>query len=314
MGGGGGKGGSSGDTETTIRYAPYLEEVHKALIDHGGHDEPNISFIDAFNATIDTTPWPAIVDPITGQNRVNPYGSYDPVIVDEGFFGVRTDDPTLLYEIKNFPSLWDMFGKFMGGLDVHDLWAQVYEDVVQGPEIENVITAHSALIQADIDTTVKPKFLAGMRDINSVHSTAFLIGLAIIQDEHVRQLNKFSSAIRLHSINVSVDLWKSHLDWDKAVTSTFNDLFKSYYAVRMDVDRANLEYLAKDEMWNINLFENARGLLGALGGGTATSGQNEPSQLAKSLSGVLGGASAGSAFGAPGAVVGGIIGLAASFM
>ena len=291
--------GKSDEMENTIRYAPYLEVAHSHLLNHGGADIPDMSFIDALNSAL----------------GASPYHLYDQVDPDRAFFGVDTEDPDIIYEIGMFPSLWDMFGKFMGGLDVHDLWGQIYEDVIQGPEIENVIAAQSAIIQDNIDTNVMPKFLGGMRDIGAINSSAFAVGRALIETEHVRQVNKFSTQIRMHALNSSVDMWKSHLEWDKMVVATFNDLFKSYFAVKLDIDRANLEYPAKHEMWNVNLFENARGILSAMSGaGSTAMGANEPSQLQKSVSGVLGGAAAGAMVGnVPGAIIGGIIGLAASF-
>ena len=74
-------------------------------------------------------------------------------------------------------------------------------------------------------------------------------------------------------------------------------------------------------MWNINLFENARGIIGAMHGAAASKSGNEPSQLQKSIGGAATGAAlgyyvgAGTSVGGPwGAVIGGVIGLAASFM
>jgi len=68
-------------------------------------------------------------------------------------------------------------------------------------------------------------------------------------------------------------------------------------------------------MWNINLFENARAILGAMSGTAATASGNEPSQAQKSLGGAASGAAAGYMIGGGyGAVIGGIIGLALSFM
>lgn len=290
MGGGGG-----GDSENTVRYAPYLEEAHGRFLDHDGVDEPIMSFVNAFNAA-------------TGAS---PYGDYALVDVDNGYLGFG-------YAVSDFPSLWDMFGKFVAGLDIHVLWGQVYEDVIQGPEIENAVSAQSTLIQDDINTTIMPKFLAGMRDINSVQASSFIIGKAIIKDAHVKSINKFVSQIKIHALSISNEQWAKHLDWNQSVIRTFSEMFKLYYSSKLDLDRANLEYQAKDNMWNINLFENARGFLGALGGtaATAAGGGNEPSQTQKALGGAMSGAAAGymATGGNPyGAVIGGLIGLAASF-
>lgn len=292
-------GGDSESSQTTVRYAPYLEAFHSRILDHGGSDSPDLSFIDAFNVAL----------------GMSPYGAYEQVDVDEGFFGMTTDDPTVTYEIKNFPSLWDMFGKFMGGLDIHDLWGQIYEDVIQGPEITNAVTAQSDLLQDDIDTQVMPRFLAGMRDINSVQATTFVIGKAIIQDAHVKSMNKFSTQIRLHALSISNEQWIKHLDWDKTVVTVFAEMFKLYYTARIDVDRANLEYQAKDGMWDVNLFENARAILGAMAGSAAATPQNEPSQAQKAIGGAMSGAAAGAMIAGPtGAIIGGVLGLATAFL
>jgi len=291
--GGGSSGG--GDTETTVRYAPYLETMHEQYLNHEEADEPTSSFTDIFNATL----------------GLSPYGDYASVDIPSELFGVD-------YGLVDFPSLWDMFGKFMAGLDLHALWGQIYTDVIDGAEIQNAISAQAALLQDDIDTVVLPKFLAGMRDINSVQSTTFVMGKAIIQDAYVKSINKFASQIRLHALSISNEQFAKHLEWNTSVIKVYSDMYQLYYASRLDLDRANLEYRAKDAMWDINLFENVRGIISAMAGAgsAATTSQNEPSQASKALGGAMSGASAGymvSGGNPAGAVIGGVLGLAASF-
>lgn len=288
----GSSGGSSGSKE--VRYAPYLESAHSELLNHGGSDTPNLSFIDVFNATLNKSP----------------YADYTPLYYTDAFFGSG-------YEIKNFPTLYDMFGKFMGGIDVCDLYGEIYENIVHSPEINEAVSAQAALLDDDIEAKVLPRFLAGMRDINSVMSTSFVIGKGIIEDARVKAINKFASEIRLKAVDATIKVWERHLEWNKAVVQTYGEYAKLYYTVAMDVDRTNLEYAAKHELWNINLFDYARGILGAMQGAAAsTGGGNEPSKV----QGVIGGAMSGAAAGAMatggnpiGAVVGGVLGLAASF-
>lgn len=283
MGGGGG-----GDSETTVRYAPYLEKAHKQLINHDGSDEPSLSLIDVFNATLNTSPY--------GGNSVE--------TVDGSMFGAG-------YDITSFPCLWDMFGRFMGALDICDLWGFMYENVLHSPEIEAAVTAHSAVLAHDIESNTLPRFNAGMRDINSVMASSFIIGRSLIEQERVRDVNKFQADIRIRALAEATSMWKSHLDWNKSVVTVFNDMNKQYYMTTLDVNDANLGYLAKHAMWNLNLFENLRGFLGALGGGSATSSMNEPSKTQKVLGGAMAGASLGMMTGNPllagvGAVVGGL--------
>lgn len=282
MGGGGGGG---GDSEQTIRYAPYLEKAHKELINHSGSDYPALSLVDVFNATLNKSP----------------YGNSSIVTVDDSMFGAD-------YDITSFPCLWDMFGRFMGALDVCDLWGFMYENILHAPEIEAAVTAHSAVLAHDIESNTLPRFNAGMRDINSVMASSFIIGRSLIEQERVRDVNKFQADIRIRALAEATSMWKSHLDWNKNVVTVFNDMNKQYYMTRLDVTEANLGWLAKHEMWNINLFENMRAFLGALGGGAATSSGNEPSTTQKVLGGVAAGASIGAMAGPWGMLAGGVIG------
>lgn len=290
--------GGSGGGSYEIRYAPFLETELNAIISHTGADTPDKSLWDLYNALLGKSP----------------YDDYEQLDIDEGFFGMTIENDEVTYEIKNFPSLWDMFGKFMAGLDLHDLWSDVYQDVVNGPEIENAVVAQSDLMQDEIDARVYPAFVAGMRDINAVQSTAFIIGKAVIQDAHVKAINKFSSDMRVAGLNASVAMWSKHLDWDQAVIGTYSELFKIYYATKMDMDRANVEYVAKDLMWDYNLLDEIRGIIGALNGAAASPIKNEPSQMSKAIGGGLAGAAAGYQMtGSPfGALTGGVLGVASS--
>ncbi len=285
----GSSGGSSGDN--TVRYAKYLESAHSALLNHSGSDSPDLSVIDVFNAALNNSP----------------YEDYVPLYVDDAFFG---ND----YEIKNFPSLWDMYGKFMGGFDVCDLYGEIYENIVHGPEINAAVSAQAALLDDDIEANVLPRFLGGMRDINSVMSSSFIIGKAIVEDARVKSINKFQSDIRLKAVDAAIKVWDKHLDWNKNVVTVYADLFKLYYATKMDVDKTNLEYATKDELWNLHLFDDVRAMLGAMTGSPAAVGKNEPSQTSKAIAGLASGTATGAMIGGmPGAIIGGTLGLAMSF-
>jgi hypothetical protein len=285
----GGKGGGSsgGDTETTIRYAPYLEAAHQRAL-----------------TTLDSR-----VASATGSS---PYGNPEVLAIDDAMLGVH-DDMETNWELKNFPSLWDMFGKFMAGLDVHKLWHQTYQDLTYGPQIQAAVSAQAAMIQDDIDTTVMPKFLAGMRDIGAVHSSSFVVGKSIIQDAHVKAINKFAGDIRIRALEVSAQVWSRHLDWSQAVVHSYQEMMKLYFVAKMDEREDHMRWAGLHGMWDINLMEHVRGMLGALGGGHPIHDENQPSQMQRSIGGMLSGAAAGASVGGPwGAAIGGALGLAAS--
>lgn len=282
---------SGGDTQATIRYAPYLEGAHSSLIDHKSDHAPMVSMIDLFNAALDQSPYSE---------------AYSHLIIEPSFFGTG-------YTINSFPSLYDMFGKFMAGLDACDLWGEIYENVVHGPEIQAAIAAHSAMIQDEIDSTILPKFLAGMRDINAVQSSAFVTGKAIIADGHTKALHKFASEIELRAVDASAKLWVQHLEWNKDVVKVYAELAKFFYDERERVDRTYFEFAVKDKLWNLNLLDYARAVIGALNGAAAAKSEKEPSMLQKIMGGALGGMSAGGAFGGVGSLLGGALGIAGAF-
>ena len=280
----GGKGGSSsGSGKTEVRYAPYLEEAHNQALKK----------------------LKPMVEAALGKS---PYGNYEKLPVKEAMFG---ED----YVLTDFPSMWDMYGKFMAGLDVEDLWSQMYTRVTRGPEIADAVSAQSAMLQDEIDTRVNPQWLAGMRDINAVHSSAFITGKAIIQDSKIKAVSKFAGDIRIESFKVSASMWHKHLDWNAAVIEAYREMFRFYFVAHMDEREDHMRWDAKHLMWDLNTMEHVRGMLGALGGGHPIKDENVPSPMQRSLGAAISGAAAGASIGGPmGAFIGGGLGLISSFI
>ena len=88
---GGSSGGGSGegqpsDTTTTVRYPQYVEEAHQSFL------ELVATYRDA-----------AIDD--------SPFADWTDIEYSDAFFGSG-------YTIASFPSLYDMYGKFLAGLDI----------------------------------------------------------------------------------------------------------------------------------------------------------------------------------------------------
>lgn len=281
---GGGDGG--GDQETTIRYAPYIEEKHQDFLD-------------------------TIAERRSAALYSSPYKAYTDIDIDPAFFGTG-------YLISSFPSLYDMYGKFMAGLDIDTLYSQIFEDTVNAPEINNLVSAEAAMMDDDIDMNIYPRFQAGMRDINSVMGSSFVLGRAAIEDARVKVLSRFSAELKYRMIPVVAQKWGTHLDWNKGVVANYAEMIKLYYSAKMDIDNTNYSMGAKNVLWPFTVLDFERAALGALQGATKTTSEVAgESGAAKAISGALGGAAAGAMAtgGNPiGAIAGGIIGLAASFL
>lgn len=286
MGGKGGGGSSDGDQTVTVRYAPYIEENHSAFLDG----------VAAARAT-------AIA---AGA----PYTTYVEPEVEDAFFSTG-------YTIASFPSLYDMFGKFMAGLDIEVLWEQSFQDTVNSPQIGPLVVAEAELLDDDIAINALPRFQAGMRDMNCVMTSSFVIGRAIIEDARTKSLAKFDAELRYKLIPIAQDRWTAHLNWNNGTIRMYAELMKLYYSVRHDVDEQRYSMLARTALWPFTVFEYERAALGALQGATTTNKDVAGgSQAQNVIGGALGGAAAGAligseigAVGGPmGAVIGGVLG------
>lgn len=294
MGGKGGGGG--GDSRTEIRYAGYLELAHKEFL--RGEDGWMFNLKAAFRESWENNPY-------TGREDIN---------IEDGLLGSG-------YEISAFPSLFDMFGKFMAGLDVETLWTQSYNQVTNGPEMDNIISTFNQETIDNFDEHSIPILNAGMRDIGSVGSSANIIGRALLENRRLKEVTKFSAQVRFQGLTLSQERWAKHLVWNQAVISQYSDMMKLYYAGAMDVDKLNYKYKSSEVLWELSLFNHAIAVMGALGGGTPVKDADDPSGLQSAIGGALSGAGAGAMIGSAipgvgnvvGAAVGGIVGLASSF-
>jgi len=286
------KGGGEGDQTITIRYAPYIEENHEAFLD-------------------------AVATYRTALTDDSAFDGFTDIVIDAAFFGTG-------YTIASFPSLYDMYGKFMAGLDIDTLFSQIFEDTVNAPEINDLVVAESALLDDDIEANMIPRFTTGMRDINSIMSSSFVTGKAMIEDTKVKAIEKFSAELKYRMIPVAVDRWKTHLEWNKNVVMSYAEIMKLFFSAKMDIEDFNYSMVAKDKLWPFTVLDYERAALGALQGATTTnkdvaggsavqkaiSGALSGAAMGGMIGGSIAGATAGSTMGIPGAIIGGVLGLA----
>ena len=265
MGSGGGSS-QPADTSTTIRYAPYIEVRHQDFL--------NTVYAQRL-ATIDDSPFESYID----------------VEVDDAFFGAG-------YTIASFPSLYDMFGKFMAGMDIEALWTQIYNDTVDSPVVSNLVTAEGALVDDEIVINSLPRLQTGMRDINAVMSSSFVVGKSLIEDTRTKMIAKFSADLKYRLIPVAQERWQAHLNWNKLVVGTYSEIMKLYFSAKTDVDEVNYSMAAKHRLWPFTVLDFERAALGALQG--ATNSKTDvagASTMSRVLSGALSGAAMGALIG-----------------
>jgi hypothetical protein len=271
-----------------LRYAPYIEDHHYTFL----------NLVAQYRAA-------TIGD--------NPFTGYTTVEIDDAFFGTG-------YTISSFPALYDMYGKFMAGLDVDALYTQTYEDIMNSGVVNALVANEANMMDDDIDTNIMPRFKEGMRDINSVLSSSFVVGKAVIEDARTKALSKFSAGLKYQTLPLVTERWKTHLEWNKNVTMTYAEIMKLYYSAVMDIDDHNYALGAQARLWPFTVLEYEKAALGALQGAQVSTskgvaGSGGASTASKAITGAISGAAAGSAINFPyGTIIGGVVGLAAGLL
>ena len=278
-------GGDGGKQEVLVRHAQYVEDAHQWLI------------------------W-AIQNELDDDITFPPYVGHTYADLDSAFFGVG-------YAISSFPSLYDMYGKFMAGLDVDALYDQIFLQTTTGPLITNLVAEQAVELADDITVNVLPRYETGLRDINAVISSSFVIGRSNIESNRVKALSKFDAELRYRLIPVASERWGKHLDWNKNVIEIYANIIKLYLAAKIDTDTSFYELETKSRLWDYTVLDNFRLAVGVLTGASRTTTDSlggGPSQGQKALGGAMTGAAIGTEINAGwGTVIGAVVGAAAGY-
>lgn len=268
----------------TIRYAPYVESMHSSFLNSAALYRTNIS------------DW---------EN--SPYKNHKDLDYDGVFFGVG-------YMLSSFPSLYDMFGKFMAGFDVDSLFSTIFGESLELPEVKSLTNAQVAQKDDDILTDIIPQFVLAMRDLNTVVSSSFVIGKALLEERRVRLVNEISSDLRYFLIPSATRRWIDSLNFQKKVVVIQAFLLKLYTQVRLEIDRSNYRTHLRHALWPFTVMGYERIALAALRGTTGGMADTirKRSQMSKGFliaSYVATGAYVGSSWGPYGTLIGGAVGL-----
>lgn len=259
----------SDNTEGRVRYADYIEDIHKKFLNKTDKLRKKLTSYTQDNEPIEKSP----------------YGDYVDIEVDDAFFGVG-------FMLSSFPSLYDMYGKFMAGLDVEVLYGQIFEDTVNSPQVNDMVAAEGVLMDDEIETSSLPRLKTGMRDINSVMSSSFIIGKSLIEDARTKAISKFSAELKYRLIPIAVERWTKHLEWNRINVSVYAEIMKTYYTIKTQVQETNYSFAARDLMWPFTILDFERVNLAALQGATnsSTTQQHKPGmfELISKGAGLLG--------------------------
>lgn len=129
------------------------------------------------------------------------------------------------------------------------------------------------------------RFSSQMADINAVNSSAFIVGMALMESARQRQITQFRSEMAYRDRYFEIESRKALL----AGTLEYQ---KTRLVADVDYLDQRINYLHKNQLWDMELYKYASNALAGIAG--AVSGDNvSPSRLQSALGGTLMGAGVG---------------------
>lgn len=200
---------------------------------------------------------------------------------------------------------------------------EVMTNALSQSRINNSVSALSTLLQDDLDSLVIPEFEAGMRDVNAVLSSAFVIGKAILQDGKDKKVAQYAADLAMKiETDMALKAVGLKLEYGRVASAMAIEVSRLKYSIESEVYHQDLEYAAADSKWGLSLFEQAGNILAAPSG-AATTRKSDPNKVASSVGGalsgavaggMLAGAEAGGLSGPQGAALGAVVGGVAGYL
>ena len=286
-----GKGsGGGGDSTVKVRYASYIEDHHSRLLNDYAYG--------------------------TGLTLLqeNPYASFDPLTsVDEAFLGPVAKG----VQISDFPSIYGLMSVFVTNVDIQAKFDSILDSTMNSPVIDNQVSAHADMLDDEINEVTLPRFATGMRDMNAVISSTFVIGKALVETARTKAVSRYDAEIRTKLYEVALRRWQVNLEWNTKVVPMYLEMIRMYMSGKNDQSALNAEMSAKEKLWKFSVLEPFKYALGVMQGATnSTTDVQGASPVQRAFGGALSGASAGMMLsgGSPiGGAIGGVVGLASSF-
>jgi hypothetical protein len=274
-GGGGGGGGGAG----RVDFPAHITTAHSNWLS----GNVTSSVVHLMNAAFGNSPW-------IGQNAYNPDAPL-----------TSSDAAITAYET--------LVSTLSSGTALDDL----VNDLLGNERIEDDADAFADQLDDQLAATVYPRFEAGMRDINAVMSSAFVIGRALIEEGRNREVAKYLSGLRyqafgrdaLSLIGLRLNLLSIRLQTQRELTATTIESNRIKIVALKEQADTDMDIDDRDAKWDLSAYQYGAEVMAAPGGGIGV--QKEKSMLQSVLGGALSGAGAGGSMGGPwGALIGGV--------
>ena len=219
------------------------------------------------------------------------------------------------------------YNPFADWADAIDLVKLKLDTIFTEEEIDESVLAYSALLDDNIEQHTLPRFRAGMRDINAVQSTAFVIGESILEANKNREVAKYAADLRRdwtvkeieHIMQNGMALAALKGDYVKMVESYAHmgiDFLRMAAVLKKEEHDDQTEYRVETQKWDMDNWTQYGNYIANMHGGVS-SGSRKPSRMASAIGGAASGASMGltATGGNPwGGAIGAVVGIGASML
>jgi len=305
----GGGGGPSG----SVSFPDYMEKIHVQWLTGGTVTDPDPALARDMEASMQL---------LFTQFGGNPYeneGAYS----SSGDAGIMQAEHTRVQVLMDAingpertadadPSINDFWELYM------DISKDVVEDnVVNETEITNAITAFRDKQDPNRRLAIA-SFSGGMADMNAVHSSQYILGLALIETEFEKGVDSFSSDIRirlkeskqqliLHGVQQLIAMLEVKVRAQLEIANMQFHVSEQTIITKSEEINRDLEINVKESLWDVSIHQHGGNLLASING-SANPITNQPSTVQSMLGGAARGAAAGGQFGLPGAAIGAGVG------
>lgn len=321
MGSGGGGDSYPPNPNHIIQYAPYVQSWHGTAL------------TDVYNywtAAVTNNPYTGMLSPYDPDNDLDAMlaalNAYCVVLLN--FHNTSLDIDVVADAFDEAEAIHDFVPETTWEGHLSAISPDIDAQLMNSTYIEQSVNEYSEQLQADIEEKTLPVYEAGMRDINAVMSSVFIVGEALIFAEKNRNVAKYAADLRLAQwtdrnkalINAATFLtdmdlkvaaaeqafaemsgkfWIQGVEYKRQITDKVIDVLRMKIVAKKEESdealRRNVEYTK----WPLAASQYFASMLGSAGGGHAVpegTGGGGGASMASVLGGIMAGASVGAMF------------------
>lgn len=215
-----------------IRYAPYIEPIHAALIVR-------------------------ISNEVDRQLPINPYSEFTFTELDSYYFGVGNT-------LGDFSNLFNLYKTFIEDVNLNAIFISSETKVLDKDNLIPYIEEKEAQFNDVINEEKLNKLSAEVREINSICSSTFIINKTLLEKERLQaiaEVSKNMTSMEIEKINFDSKIQVEHT---QNIPDSFSAILMDYISTEITMTEDDYSYLAKQYLWPFTLLDMERIVIAVL--------------------------------------------------